>query len=117
MKGKEVFTYEDFENNKFSSFEAKVHYERVVEVNKGFIPKKGMNFNSRQDGISNVIKVLGWKRFIKEHKIAIESLIWEFYANVPDIVDNMVKVKNLFVPFKPNDINTHYLLVNVREGQ
>lgn len=28
----------------------------------------------------------------------------------------MVKVKNEFIPFSPNNINAHYLLVNIRES-
>lgn len=70
---------------KFASFEAKVHFEKAIEVNKGFMPKRRMDF-------TDVITILGWKRFIKELKTAIKYVVLEFYGNIPDIVDNVVKV-------------------------
>lgn len=76
-----------------------------------------MKFYLGLEGISNIIAALGWKRFEKGPKAAIESLVWECFANFPDVIDNRVKVRNVLVPFVPNDIKIHYFLVKVREGE
>lgn len=51
---------------------------------------------------------LEWKKFIKQPEAATKSIIQEFYTNVPDAIDNIIKVRNILVLFGPNHINDHY---------
>lgn len=65
----------------------------------------------------NVIEVLGWKKFVKEHDVAIKSIDRELYMNVLDVVDNVVKVREVLSPFGSNDINACYYLVNIGQSE
>lgn len=44
---KQVSTFKEYNRAKFLSCEAKICFDKAVEVNKGFIPKKGMKFDAR----------------------------------------------------------------------
>lgn len=80
--------------------------------------ERGVDFdfgeNSQFEEISNVIAVLGWRKFAIE-PATIESVVREFYANVPDIIDNVVHVWWVLVLFRMVDINGNYNLMNVGE--
>lgn len=87
-KGKVVETPIEYYKAKFSSVETKLIFYKATEINKICVVEQSMNFkmgkNSEFEGITNVIGALGRRWFIKEPKIAIKSIVWEFYANVPN---------------------------------
>lgn len=47
-----------------------------------------MDFNSSLERIMDVIASMGCKFFVKEPEVAIDSIVWELYANVPDAIKN-----------------------------
>lgn len=42
-------------------------------------------------GIIDGIAILGWKKFVKEPNVAIESIVQEFYTNVPELLILLLK--------------------------
>lgn len=58
-KGKEVSTFKNFDSSKFSSFGAKIRFEKAGKFNKGFIMERGMKFNNVPEGIDDIIAVIG----------------------------------------------------------
>lgn len=51
-----------------------------------------MGKNFQLEGITVVIVVLAWRQFVKEPKTIVESIIWEFYSNDPNDINNQVIV-------------------------
>lgn len=54
---------------------------------------------------------------IKELKVVVESIVWKFKANVPNVVNNEVKVLGVVVLFRLSDINSYYELIDVGQGK
>lgn len=80
----------------------------------------GRKFEVKQytfEGIIDKIPTLNRKEFVKIPDVAIESIVWEFYANVPDAIDNKATVRGVLILFGLSDINTFYGLRDVGQGK
>lgn len=77
-RGKGVSTSEDYGKAKFSNYEEKWRLEKAIEVNKGFIVEREMDFdlepNAQFVGIYYVIVALRWKMLIKKPDATIDLL-------------------------------------------
>lgn len=120
-KEKETQTFIAYNRLKFSNAKTKLKFDKVVEIKTSFIMERGMDFelvqNFQFEGITNVIVIPSWRRFINEPKVVVESIVQEFYANVSYIVENKIKVHNVLALFRPFGINFHYGLIDISKGE
>lgn len=65
----------------------------------------------------DIIVVFGWRWFVKSLEATFESVVWEFYANVLNAINNRVKVLGVQVLFGSSDINSYYSLIDVFQGE
>lgn len=54
---------------------------------------------------------------VKKPYVIVESIVYEFYAIVPNIVNNNVKAYDTLVSFDSYHINVNYDLVDVGQGE
>lgn len=71
--------------------------------------ERGINFGEHTFPSMNDIKEnLGWERLVKSHKVAIVSIMIEFYTNVLEVVKNRAMVRGVLVPFSASIIIAYY---------
>lgn len=78
---------------KFVSVQAKLKFNKIVEINNFFFVKQGLYF----EGITYIISALEWRWFVKELTATVESIVRKFYVNVSDVVDNKVRIRSVLV--------------------
>lgn len=68
----------------------------------------GLDFEIKEypfEGITDKITTLDMKWFVRNPDSIIESIVQEFYVNVPDATNNKDMVRGVLVPFDLSDKN------------
>lgn len=46
--------------------------------------------------MNDIVENLRWGRFVKNPEVGIVSIVREFYANVPQVANDMATIRELF---------------------
>ena len=103
-------TYEDYDHTKFMNLDASKRYTSWVTIRK-FIKEKG--FEHPEDFFCAYIANKGWKELCKPPKLAVMSMVREFYSNLCEQVTKKVWVRGKWVSFDSATINEFYKLPRV----
>ncbi|KAJ0096562.1 hypothetical protein Patl1_27998 [Pistacia atlantica] len=78
-----------------------------------------MDFDDDDDveGITDIVKKLGWHKFTQTPPSAVAPIVEEFYANLPDSYNGKTRVRGKEVKFDAETINQYYELPQVEEDE
>ncbi|KAJ0083719.1 hypothetical protein Patl1_29728 [Pistacia atlantica] len=103
---------------KFVSGKARERFEYAQQKVRGFIQERGMDFfDDDVEGITDIVKKLGWHKFTQTPPSAVAPIVEEFYANLPDSYNGKTRVRGKEVKFDAETINQYYELPQVEEDE
>lgn len=109
-----------YDTDHFASPAAAARHEKLRH--RGCIPERGFQVSPRFEPIGKLITELletrRWTTFGEQPQTkSIDSIVTEFYANLPDARNGKVMVRGKEVPCSAAAINRHYSTPNIPLGQ